>query len=137
MSEEIKINRIQFVEHRETKVTDEYSIKKQLGDGVSGAVFLGQHKQTGETRAIKQILKSRLAKSVREAREEIDILKRLDHPNIIKLIETYEDEKSIFLVTEVCQGGELFDAIVDLEYISEAQACRVFQQIARAVCYMH
>jgi calcium-dependent protein kinase len=43
----------------------------------------------------------------------------LDHPNIIKLLETYEDEKSIFLVTEVCEGGELFDAIIDLEYISE------------------
>jgi calcium-dependent protein kinase len=59
-------------------------------------------------------------KSVREARAEIEILKLLDHPNIIQLYETYEDNISIFLVTDLCEGGELFDAITTLEYISEA-----------------
>jgi serine/threonine protein kinase len=60
----LKINRIQFIDHREVKISDDYKINKQLGDGVSGAVFLCTHKKTGDKRAIKQILKDRLADSV-------------------------------------------------------------------------
>ena len=111
MEEEIKVTKINFIAAQITKITDDYKIVKQLGEGGSGAVFLGQHKSTGEQRAIKQILKARLRKGISRARQEIDVLKTLDHPNIIRLYEVYEDHTSFFLVTEICKGGELFDAI--------------------------
>ena len=44
---------------------------------------------------------------------EIDLLKNLDHPNIVKLYEVFEDKQNIYLVTELCNGGELFDVIVE------------------------
>jgi len=44
---------------------------------------------------------------------EIEILKQLDHPNILKLFEFFQDQKRFFLVTELCNGGELFDKIAE------------------------
>jgi calcium-dependent protein kinase len=102
MEEGLKLHSIEFVNSRKVKITDDYTISKQLGEGISGAVFLGTHKITGETRAVKQILKTRLIGSVDFARSEVEVLKYMDHPNIIKLLETYEDSTSIYLVTEVC-----------------------------------
>ena len=120
MEEEIKVTKINFIEAHLTKVTDDYRIIKQLGDGVSGAVFLAAKKTTEEKCAIKQILKARLRKGISRARQEIDILKTLDHPNIIRLHEVYEDHTSFYLVTELCQGGELFEAIAGQNLVSEA-----------------
>jgi len=61
----------------------------------------------------------------------------MDHPNIIKLHKCFEDQQSIYLVLEMCSGGELFDRITNAGYFTEVQAAISMQQIARAVCYMH
>ena len=53
---------------------------------------------------------------------EIDILKNLDHPNIVKLYEVFEDNKHIYLVTELCTGGELFDEILNRDVFTEKEA---------------
>ena len=53
-------------------------------------------------------------------------MKQLDHPNIIKLYETYEDKRNIYLVMEVCEGGELFDRIVDEGNFTESEAKKLF-----------
>ena len=58
--------------------------------------------------------------------EEINVLCQLDHPNIIKLFETYEDVRNIYLVMELCEGGELFDRIIDTGHYSENSARRCF-----------
>lgn len=58
-------------------------------------------------------------------RHEISILKKLDHPNIIKLYEVYQDEKRYYIVTELCKGGELFDEIIRLGKFSEQQAADI------------
>lgn len=50
---------------------------------------------------------------------EVKILQTLDHPHVIKLFEYFEDETNVYLVTEICKGGELFDRIVGQEYFSE------------------
>ena len=56
---------------------------------------------------------------------EIEMLKRLDHPNILKLYEFYEDEKRFYLVTELCTGGELFDEITIKETFEEKEAAAI------------
>jgi len=62
-------------------------------------------------------------------KQEIMILQQLDHPNVLKLYEYFEDDKNVYLVTEVCKGGELFDRIIENEFFSEQQAARIFKQI--------
>ena len=68
---------------------------------------------------------------------EIDILKQVDHPNIVKLHEVYEDEKYFFLIMERCKGGELFDHIVERERLTEAQARDIIKPIFDALNYCH
>lgn len=62
-------------------------------------------------------------------RYEIDILKNLDHPNIVKLYETYEDRYNIYLVTELCTGGELFDEILHRNHFNEQDAANIMKQL--------
>jgi calcium-dependent protein kinase len=64
-------------------------------------------------------------------------LKRLDHPNVIKLYEMYEDEKRYYLVTELCTGGELFDEITIRGQFEEEHAAIIIQQVISAVAYCH
>ena len=68
---------------------------------------------------------------------EVQLLKKLDHPNIIKLYEVYETEKTIYLVTEVCEGGELFYLIVEKKFLTEAQTAVIMRQIFSAIAYLH
>lgn len=68
---------------------------------------------------------------------EIQILQTLDHPHILKLYEYFEDEKNVYLITEICKGGELFDKIVAQDYFKEDYAKKVFQQILKAINYCH
>ena len=72
------------------------------------------HKETKALRAVKIINKKYLAEDEKKKLLcEIDILKKLDHPNILKLYEFFQDQKRYFLVTELCNGGELFDKIAE------------------------
>merc|ERR1712032_442629 len=70
-------------------------------------------------------------------KQEIAIMKMMDHPNIIKLYENYEDHRNIYLVMELCSGGELFDRIIDAGHFTEVQAATVMKQIIQAIFYMH
>lgn len=70
-------------------------------------------------------------------RNEISILKSLDHPHIIKFVDLYEDRSRLFLVTELCRGGELFDRIAERVRYSEKGAFEIARQLFIAVSYMH
>ncbi len=61
----------------------------------------------------------------------------MDHPNILKIYEYFEDNKNFYLITELCTGGELFDKIIEKEYFTENEACKVFKQILMGVAYCH
>ncbi len=69
--------------------------------------------------------------------KEINILKSLDHPNIIKVYEFYSSKKYIYIISELCTGGELFDKIVEVKYFSESAACNIMRQLLSAVAYCH
>jgi len=97
-----------------------------------------KHKLTGEMRAIKRLTKEKMSVSARiRLNYEIDILKNLDHPNILRLYEVFEDKKYIYLVTEFCQGGELFDEIIARGKFSERDAAHVIKQLLSAIAYCH
>ena len=64
-------------------------------------------------------------------------MKKLDHPNIIKLYEIYFEEDEVFLVTEFCQGGELFDRIYNHGKIPEGECAKLFVQMVYAIKYCH
>lgn len=72
---------------------------------------------------------------------EINIMTQIDHPNIIKLYEVYEDNRYIYLIMEECSGGELFDRIIDRinkkKMFTEKEAAGIFRQMMNAVCYCH
>jgi calcium-dependent protein kinase len=112
-----------------------------LGSGISGLVRLVTHKATGIKYACK-ILDMQLVdceQAVQQLREEIVILSQLDHPNIVRLEEVYESDSEIYLVQELCVGGELFDRLdeqPDYHY-SEAQCARLVKQMLSAICYIH
>ena len=105
-----------------------------MGKGTYGIVYKGIHINTGEVRAIKQISRSKITK-IERFLNEVHALKTLDHPNIIKLFEIYEDKDNVYLVQELCTGGELFDRIVENQYLNEKQAAVLFQQIIQSILY--
>jgi len=68
---------------------------------------------------------------------EINILRSLDHPNIVKMYEFFEDDKRYYIVTEICKGGELFDEIINRGKFSERDAAILMKQLLMCVNYCH
>jgi calcium-dependent protein kinase len=126
------------VHHFEKDPSSDYSISGyKLGAGTFGVTHVGRHKESGHERAIKSVQKAFMNEQV-DVWKEIKIMKGLDHPNIVKLFATYEDSRQMFLVMELCSGGELFDAIVESkEGLSENVAAKLFRQALLAVAYLH
>jgi calcium-dependent protein kinase len=119
--------------------SENYDIKKKLGEGSFGIVWQVEHKQTGLPRAMKKIIKN--PKSHKESEHdilnEIHILKRMDHPNIVKIFEFYNTIEGYYLITEHCDGGELFQEVVDHAPFGENIAASIMFQIFSAVNYCH
>jgi len=124
----------QFIMDNTGKVDQFYDMeKKKLGEGSYGTVCKAKHKSTGAVRAVKSISKAQM-KNLDRFKQ---VMKMMDHPNIIKLYESFEDHKNIYLVMELCTGGEMFDRIIEAGHFTEVQAATVMQQVVRAIFYMH
>lgn len=122
------------------KITDNYDVKEELGKGAFSVVKLAVNKKTGEKVAVKIINKSKAANSEQDAKRlqtEVDILKRVHHPNIISLKDMYETNDELFLIMEVVSGGELFDKIVSKGQYSEKDASVIVKKMLSAVEYLH
>ncbi len=114
---------------------------KVLGDGVNGQVRRVVNRDTGEMFALKSLSMTRVKseKQATQLLEEIEIMCQLDHPNIIKLEEVYESHDQIYLVEELCHGGELFDRLDEQPnyHYKEEQCANLVIQIVSAVQYLH
>ena len=89
-------------------------------------------------RAMKSIKKDSIFKEDQDKMfSEMNILKNLDHPHIVKLFEFYQDSKNYYLITEYLAGGELFTRIKNLNHFSEKKAADVMKQILSAIVYCH
>ncbi len=125
---------------KDKNLTDLYFIKNDLGQGSYGKVFQVKNKITGETRACKQLAIKHI-QNYEKFMLEINILSKMDHPNIIKLYEVFEDKRYVYLVMEECTGGELFDKIIDRlqndSIFTEKEAAKIFKQMMMAIAYCH
>ncbi|CAD8142780.1 unnamed protein product [Paramecium pentaurelia] len=127
-----------FVQLKKGQISDHYITGQVLGEGAFGKVWKVTHKKSKLDRAMKQLKKSSILKEDKEKLfSEMNILKNLDHPNIVKLYELFEDDKNYYLVTEYCSGGELFDRIKKMNFFSEKKAAELMRQILSAVWYCH
>ena len=137
---EIKFARENFVGEVEGKLLDIYDVLKQLGKGGYGKVYEVKNKKTGEIRACKHLSKLNV-KDLDKFRREIKIMKKMDHPNIIKIYEVYESERSLYIIMEECKGGEIFDRIIEhiqnKQMYSEKDAANIFQQVMSCIQYCH
>ena len=115
-----------------------YKLGKTLGAGTYSVVKEGVHRATGTKFAVKIVKKSGLSDNDKVAlAAEMEILKSLNHPNILELEEHFEDRSHYYLVTELLKGGELFDRLVEKEFYSEREARDLVQTLLGAIAYCH
>jgi calcium-dependent protein kinase len=121
-------------------IHDKYVLGKELGRGEFGITYLCTDKETEEMLACKSISKRKLrtAIDIEDVRREVAIMNNLpQHPNIVTLKATYEDDQAVHLVMELCEGGELFDRIVARGHYSERAAAAVTRTIVEVVQMCH
>ncbi|KAI5089470.1 serine/threonine-protein kinase SIK2 isoform 1, partial [Silurus meridionalis] len=115
-----------------------YDIERTLGKGNFAVVKLARHRITKSEVAIKIIDKTLLdSANLEKIYREVEIMKLLDHPHIIKLYQVMETKNMLYLVTEFAKNGEIFDYLATHGRLSEAEARRKFWQILSAVEYCH
>lgn len=124
-----------FANSNAGKVEDFYLLERWVGEGGYGTVRKARHKQTKVSKAIKSILKN--SSSPERIKEEMEIMRLVDHPHIVRVMETFADLHNIYLVMELCEGGELFDRVVEASGLTEQQASICVRQMLLAVNYLH
>ena len=133
-------NNIIISKNINSNVYDNYVVLKEIGTGTYSKVLLVQHKINLSIRAMK-VIKKKTKKGTNltnenEVYKEVDLLIKMDHPNIVKIFEFYNGEKEYYLIMEYCEGGELFDKIVKSN-LNEIQCAYIMYQIISAVNYCH
>lgn len=136
---EIEINASSCVLKRNTNPEEIYELISEIGEGSYGRVVKVKHKKTLEIRAMKIIDKTLLTDNMDEdeIENEINILKKLDHPNIIKVYEYFDFKSKIFIVNELIPNGDLLKLIDSKSTLCEPLALRIIQQILSAVKFLH
>ena len=129
------ISKESFVTINKGDITQFYEVIKKIGEGSYGKIYKVKNKQSGDIRAMKQILKSKIP-DLNKFQNEIKILAMVDHPNIVRLFEVIEDDKYFNLFQELCTGGELSRKIQTTQ-LKEKEIARIFNEIMSAVAYCH
>ena len=121
------------------QLTDTYEVLGKIGEGKFAIVYKCRHKETNELYAVKEIKKNRF-KSEKEyhlIQTEIGILGMVNHPNIVKFYDNFENDDAIYIVMELITGGELFDRIAGRHVLTELEAYRVLYPIIDCLAYLH
>ena len=137
---DLKITKGMLVQESKGDPYEFYEEVKVLGEGSFGKVYMVRHKISRVLRAMKSIHKDKA--QLREEEEkaminEINVLKSLDHPNIMKIYEYFNTEKCLYIITELLTGGELFDRISSSNHLSEKVSKYIMKQLLSAVDFCH
>lgn len=118
---------------------DDFILGDTLGEGTFGKVKIAIHSQTGQKVAVKILNKIKIKQNRDEERisREINILKKMMHPNIAQLYAVIETTHNLYLIMEYAESGELFHHIVLNQKLSEIESCKLFQQLIYGVEYLH
>merc|ERR1719502_128779 len=106
-----------------------------IGVGGCGTMYKVTHQDSREIRACKTVRKSQM--NAESVHQEIQIMTTLNHPNIVKVFETFEDNKSIHIIMELCLGGDMMRRITGKGHFTEHTAGILMKQIFRGLQYMH
>ena len=122
-----------------TSLIGDFKIGTKLGQGTFSKVCQGIHLPTGEKVAIKIMSKDQIKEKSDKIRieKEINIQKKLHHQNIVQQYAIIETDSTIYIISEYCSGGELFDYIVSKRKLYEVEACRIYQQLISGLEYLH
>jgi serine/threonine protein kinase len=112
-----------------------YRIGEVIGEGGFASVRLGQCRATQRVVAIKTILKEQ--EYMQLYGREIDVIKRVDHPNIVRTFDLFETDKKIHIVMEYMSGGMLFEAIEDGVEFTEADVAQLMRELLHGLAYLH
>jgi calcium-dependent protein kinase len=125
-----------ILRNNDVRIRDRYAFGQEpLGVRADGHITKGTLRSNGLVHIVKTTRKR--AQNVERLEREMAILKKMDHQNIVKLVETFEDQRSIHLVFEFCAGGLLMDRICAEQKFSERDAAVLMKQILSAVFFMH
>ncbi|XP_009646646.1 calcium/calmodulin-dependent protein kinase type 1 [Egretta garzetta] len=114
-----------------------YDFREVLGTGAFSEVVLAEEKATRKLVAIKCIVKKALEGKETSIENEIAVLHKIKHPNIVALDDIYESSTHLYLIMQLVSGGELFDRIVEKGFYTERDASALIRQILDAVKYLH
>ena len=135
---QITLNNDVIVSGNEINPEKIYIKKKMLGNGAFGEVWRVYHKDLNRDFAMKIIKKKKnKGNDEKDILNEIDILKKLDHPKILKIIDFYSTLKKYYIITEYCPEGELFNEIIKVGRFDEGQAAFIINQLLKAITYCH
>lgn len=119
------------------EVTEKYDIGRPIGDGHFSVVYCCMDKTTQQFCALKLIDKLKCRGRDDMIYNEVKILKQLNHPNIVKLIEEFDYSKQLYLILELVQDGDLFDAISTVTKFSEVHVATMIYNLSSALTYLH
>lgn len=123
-------------------IQKKFKFMSVIGYGVFGTVreaqkLTGSPSKVTKRYAIKSIIKNKIEANLSSLKRELEILKTVDHPNIIKLYEVYEDKKYLHLVTELCTGGDLLTYLINKVQLSEQEVVSIIYKTLSAISYLH
>ena len=116
-----------------------YDLQEEVGSGAYSTVFRAVEKKSGQAYALKRVSKESVnsKEDVDSLFEEVGILQQIHHVHIMSLHAFYEDENSYSIVTELVEGGELFDRVVALQHYSEKEARDLCQVMLKTLHFLH
>lgn len=122
---------------RNTDVNDSYEMLSEIGRGKFGTVYLCRERSTGLELAAKLVMVNRRDER-RNVEREVEVMRRLRHPRLIQLYDAYEWGKYMCVVLELITGGELFERVIDEDFVLTERACTVFmRQICEGIEFVH
>ena len=126
-----------YLKHTDN-IKDHYNLHETIGEGALSRVRRATHKLSKVIRAVKVVRKEDLEFGERKKLlDEIEMLKELDHPNIGRVIEMFEDPRKLYFVNEMMYGGTIFEKLQREKQFTEAKAAKIIKQLVSAVAYLH